>query len=226
MGKYDSGLTAKDSGGSFEIAPAGVHLARCFQVIDLGIQNTPFKDDDGLTKTQLQVRLVWELLGLERQENGKPFTVMRDFTNSLNEKSNLFGFLESWRGKKFEGAELDGFELTNVLGSYCQLQVMHIKSNKGGDYAIAKTALPAAGDVPVGKNPAVAFNIMDWDQEVFDSLPGYTQNKIKESLTYKYEVEGKSDEPQEDPLNPVDPPLDTVHPIDDGETISLDDIPF
>jgi hypothetical protein len=53
------GLTAKaNMGGSFRPVPAGMHLARCYRVIDLGSQKSDWK---GQTKISPKVMLQWEV---------------------------------------------------------------------------------------------------------------------------------------------------------------------
>lgn len=244
MGQYDSGLTAK-AGGNIEMVPEGMYNARCYQVIDLGIQPTPFFDDDGLQKNALQVRLSFEILDGLRRLDGKPFTIYREFTNSLHEKSKLLPFLEGWRGRKFTADELEGFELTKILGKYCQIQVMHETNKKGTrTYAVVANALPMnAPDKPEAVNPEVQFSLMEWDQKVFDSLGEFLQNKIRESLTYKYEVApagldtsaGKEEKDNttsddvmdvpDDERHPDAPKLDEIIPVTD-DPVNLDDIPF
>lgn len=236
MGEFASGTVAKAGGGDFELIPPGLYVARCFQVIDMGVQETPFEDEDGIRKNSLRIRLGWEVLQLNgedfRQANDKPFIVTEEFTNSIHEKSKLRPFLEQWRGKPFTAEELSGFDVLNVLGAYCQLQVMH-KPNAKGDkvYPVVSAALPySAKEKPEPINPNQQFNIMNWDQAIFDTLPKFLQDKIKTSLTYKYEL---TDEQKDAILaagadtDKPKGPLDTViTDINDDEEINLDDIPF
>jgi hypothetical protein len=230
MGKYDSGLTASAGGKDFEVLPEGVYIARCYQLIDLGVQETPFFNEDGTPKTAATVRFVWEILDKNEdgseflREDGKPFTIGQDFTNSLHEKSKLLPFLEGWRGKKFTPEELDAFELGNVLGTYCQIQVMHKLSTKGKLFPLVTTALPFKGTKPEAVNPNVAFNMMQWDDEQFSQLSKYAQEKVKESLTYRFEIEKREDN-KIDGTKPA-PPKDTVIEDIGDEPINLDDIPF
>ncbi len=232
--KYVSSLTARAGGGSFELAPAGIHPARCFQIIDLGVQETQFLDDDGMPKTIMQVRFVWELLDVMRQD-GKPFTVSRDFTNSLNEKSKLLPFLESWRGQKFTEQELQGFELPKVIGTYCQVQIMHKQTKKGSTFPEVANAFPldkSQRKDPI--NPNIVFMLAEFDVETFLQLPKFTQEKIKQSLTFKYNIEPKLTSDQAFKLNTLGGEKAQTSPkkedivIDDigDEPINLDDIPF
>ena len=76
-------LKATSSGKDFELAPVGVHPARCYRVIDLGTQTTEWQ---GQTKKAHKVMLTWELLGDERMADGRPFSISKRFTASTHEK--------------------------------------------------------------------------------------------------------------------------------------------
>lgn len=123
-------LLAKESGGTdFEMTPEGVYTGRCYKMIDLGTQTTTGQFG---TKDQHKIMVSWELIGKDdpRMEDGRPFSVTQWYTVSLHEKSKLRADLEAWRGKKFTAEELEGFDLSNVLGAYCMIQVVHDQTGK------------------------------------------------------------------------------------------------
>ena len=56
---------------------------------------------------------------------GKPFGMVKVYTNSLAKNSHLRKDLESWRGKPFSEAEVEaGFDVEKLLGIDCQLNVI------------------------------------------------------------------------------------------------------
>jgi hypothetical protein len=55
--------------------------------------------------------------------------VSKFYTLSLSDKANLRKDLESWRGKQFTDAELEGFELKNLVGANCYLNL--VETDKG-----------------------------------------------------------------------------------------------
>ena len=65
------GFIAKDSGdgGNFKRVPAGVHIGRCYSLIDLGTQLSSGQYGE---KMQHKIRIGWELFG--EDENGGPLT--------------------------------------------------------------------------------------------------------------------------------------------------------
>lgn len=238
MGKYPSGTTAREpESQKFPTIPAGIYPARCFQVIDLGVQETPFKDDNDMPVTQSKVLLGFEVLDPElKRDDDKPFVVTAEFTNSLSEKANLRKFLEGWRNREFTAEELQGFELAKVIGVYCQVQVRIKQTKRGNDFPEIVQVMPftpaAGASKPSAVNPNLHFSLEDgkFDAEALEQLPRFIQNKIKESLTYRYDIEPNlnSNRPAE-PLKTTPPQQRTddvvIEDIGD-DPIDLNDIPF
>jgi hypothetical protein len=181
-----SSFIVKGTGGTFETAPAGMHLARCYQIIDLGTQRTTY---DGTIKFLPQLRLGWELHVVDENgkpvlmNDGRPFSIYKPYTNSLNEKSTLRKHLQSWRGKPFTQKEIDGFDMKNILDTWCMLTVIHKTSEKGGKYANIDTVtqLPVVvkqAGMPKAVNACQMFSLSDPDMDVFNSL----SEKLKASI--------------------------------------------
>lgn len=182
------GLMAKNSGGDFERAPAGNHIARCYMVCDLGMQESTF---NGETSLKHKVRLSFELPNELMESDGRPFSVSSHYTLSLHENSAMRKDLTSWRGREFTDAELEGFDLMNVVGVPCMLNVIH-KQNGDKTYVNIGgiTPMPKGMDCPAAVNAPVKFSLEEenW-QEVFSTLPEWLQQKInnKPSAVDEYE---------------------------------------
>lgn len=195
-------------GGDFELTPEGIYIARCFRIIDLGTQTTEF---NGESRSRQKIVISWELLDPEtKMKDGRPFSISKRYTASLHEKAQLRKDLQAWRGKRFTDEELEGFDLKNVLGAYCQLQVVHEEGKNGATYDNVD-AIMATREKPAGINPEVYFDISEPDLAVFDSL----SDRLKEHIMSAPEWKGAKH---------VQP--DTVLPVDDNEPINLDDVPF
>jgi hypothetical protein len=150
----------------FETVPEGTYIGRCYKIVDLGTQTSEWA---GEKKQQKKVMVSWELLDPEvKMQDGRPFAVHQRYTASLGEKANLRKDLEAWRGKKFTDVELEGFELKNVLGAYCMIQVVHTEKN-GSTYANVN-AIMSTKEKPNPVNEDVIFDIDSPDLAVFDSL--------------------------------------------------------
>jgi len=163
-------------GGDFEQCPAGSFAARCYQIIDLGHQTFEWK---GEAKVAPKVRITWELN--EMMSDGRPFSISREYTASIGDKANLRKDLEAWRGRPFSAEELRNFSLENVLGAPCLLGIVH-KPSKDNSKVYANVgsimALPKGMACPELVNPAVKFDIGEFDQNIFNSLSSYVQKKI------------------------------------------------
>lgn len=181
--KTEMSLIAKDTGTerTFELAPAGAFAARCFRVIDLGTQTLTIK---GETKMAHQCLIGWELS--KQMADGRPFTINEKYTVSLHEKAKLRTVLESWRGRKFTEAERKGFDLKNILGKVCFVNIVHADK---GDKAYANIAsvmpVPDGMTSPPAHNEQIYFSINDWDESVFQKIPKFYQELIKKSPEFE-----------------------------------------
>jgi hypothetical protein len=165
------------NGGGKDFAPVseGVHIARCYQIVDLGHQTTEYQ---GQVKVLPKVRITWEICD-EQMTDGRPFSISKEYTASIGVKATLRKDLEAWRNRKFTEAELAAFSLENVLNAPCQLQIGH--TQKGDKtYASVNSIMAIAKGTPVPElvNPAVKFDIQEFDHDIFNSLTSYVQKKI------------------------------------------------
>lgn len=211
-------LFVKDTapGKTFEPLPAGMHQAVCYAAIDIGTQ-----PQFGNYPARRKVIFCWEVpderITLER--NGVPVSLPRaisaKYTLSLAAKGNLRPMLESWRGRPFTPEELAGFDLGNVVGANCFLNVVHAhgKGEKADrTYANVASVNPLAKGMPKVQpgNPVVVFS-MDgqgpW--EIPPEIPDWIVGLIKQSE----EWQGASN-----PASHVPPPAQE-QPLED-------DIPF
>jgi hypothetical protein len=182
------GFVASDSGGgNFKRVPAGVHVGRCYSLIDLGTQLSSGQYGE---KLQHKIRVAWELFG--EDEEGKPLTVEFDgqempmtisksYTLSLSEKASLRKDLQSWRGREFTEEEAKGFDISKLLGAYCMVNVTTSETN-GKTYAnVANlTPLPTAlkNAKPAGIHQNVMFDLDNPDWGIFDTF----HDKLKEAI--------------------------------------------
>lgn len=209
------GLLAKDSGGgSFELTPAGNHIGICYTVCDLGDQDVDYQ---GTAKVMRKVRVSWELPG-ELMADGRPFSISKKYTLSLSEKANLRKDLESWRGRAFTDQELEGFDLFNVLGKACMVNVIHDTANNKTYANVASVAsMPKGMQAPVLNNTPVAFSLDDDDALAkYQALPDWLQKLINTKGLFSAKHR------EEQSFNQDEPPLDSygAHDFDD------DSIPF
>jgi hypothetical protein len=177
------GLTAKDNGGrDFEKVPAGAHFACCYQIVDLGLQ----EGTTGKPQHKIYVRFEVPDERIKYQKDGKdidgPMTIGTFYTLSLSKKAFLRRDLENWRGLPFTETELKGFDIFNVIGKCCQIQVVHTDDGKyaniGGVMGLAKEQKPRARTYKP-ESEVVGFSLEDPKPEIYDLVPEWLQRKIE-----------------------------------------------
>lgn len=190
------------TGGEFEIAPAGAHVAVCYRFIDLGTQLVDFQ---GQKKTQRKVLISWELSNEQLTKGeyaGQPFTMGKKYTWSMSEKASLRKDLESWRSRAFTDADFKGenrFNVRNVVGAPCLLQISH-DEHDGKTYANIKavTSLPKGMNKPEPINKPIYFSLDRefFDAGVLDGLSDKLKDIIKGSPEYAEIVHGAKPQAQ------------------------------
>ena len=199
-------LIAKEQGGA-AISPVeeGTYPATCYALIDNGMQYSEIYN-----KTSRKFTLMWELEDEFITIDGKdePRVVSKSYTLSLNEKSALRKDLVAWRGKEFTADELSGFDLTNILGAPCLLNIVHTtKDNRTYANIAGIMKLPKGMTAPVLVSKKIVFDLEESPLEMIDTFPEYMQKRIKESETYK----ARAAEPDED--YSVDPDSEETLPF-------------
>jgi len=185
------GLTVKASGNSssFKSVSPGMHLARCYRIIDLGTQITNYKGKVGASP---KVMIQFEVHSEDAEGNplvtdkNEPMTISKNFTASLADKAILRQELENWRSQAFTLEELAGFKLKNILGHWAMLAVVKEQGNDGGDYTNISSINPVSSSIkraglPTPHNPLKVFDLDDPDMELFETFGMKTKEKIKSS---------------------------------------------
>jgi len=179
-------IMAKDSGGKdFKKVPPGAHFAICNMVVDCGLQ-------EGFNgKPQHKIYIRWEVPDerVSYEKDGKeiegPCSIGSLYTLSLSEKANLRKVLENWRGRAFTPQELQGFDITQVLGKCCQIMVTHSEDGKyanvTGVMGISKDQKARAQSAQPENKP-LAYSIDEHSPSVFNQLPKWLQEKIENRL--------------------------------------------
>ena len=126
-------LVAKGSESKFRPHDEGQFLGQCVDVIDLGQKVHDFPGTPSyLAPTCAMVFRTGE----KNAETGDFIDIAREFTVSMSDKANLRKFLEQWRGKPYEQADVDqGVPLHKLTGQFGLLTISHKKSGKGRTYA-------------------------------------------------------------------------------------------
>lgn len=207
-----------------EIVPAGNHIARCIKFMHFGHVPDTYMGERRIVN---KCRYTWELPGemrvFDEEKGEQPMSVSKDYTVSLGDRANLRKDLESWRGKAFSDEELQGFDISKVVGVPCMLNVIHKESQRTGKtYAVISsiTPIPKGVECPPQINPSFTWDYNEnFDEGILENLNKYFQDIIKGSEEYE---NIKNPKPQES--QPQDVPMPTVE--DEPMPIEIDDLPF
>lgn len=208
-------ILATNNSAPKELIPAGNYIARCYQMIEIGTVQENILGD---LKTLHKVRIGWELpteLKVFREEKGEqPLVISKEYTLSMNEKSNLRKDLKSWRGRDFTEAEAKRFDITALLGAPCMLNIIHKPSKRDPSKIYEEiagiTSIPRGMAAPAQINPVFVLSYDDWDDAKFNSLPDFIKQKMQSSAEY-----AKMMQPEVRPMEDIEEVVETE-----------DDLPF
>lgn len=192
-------MIISDTSKEFKIAPAGLHMARLYSIIDLGHQATEWA---GETKIMHKVVLTWELHGEDengqplKTDDGKPLIVSKRYTVSLGEQARLRQDVESWGNKTMTAEDRKKFDLRNLLDKFCMVNIKHSEDGKYANIS-GLSPIPSAlrGAIPEGINPPVHFWLAEFDQAKYDALPKYYREKITESSEWRGQKQKDAEKP-------------------------------
>jgi hypothetical protein len=196
------------SATNFKNVPGGLHLARCYRIVDLGTQKSEY---NGETSFKRKVMIGWELHGEDSNgapltiDDGKPMAIFKNYTLSWGEKASLRIDLQAWRGKPFSAEEMNRFDLKNILGQWCMVNVIE-KPVNGKLYSNVASLAPVPQVVkttglPKGVNVCQMFNIDEPDMDVFETFSKNLKAKIEASPEWRAK-HGFNDVESEDPYAP------------------------
>jgi hypothetical protein len=178
-------VNSKGEGSKFPPISEGAQRAVCYAVVDIGEQKVVFEKNE---RSVDQVVVIWELPDEVVETDDGPIvrTISKTYTKSLHEKSALYKDLRSWRGKEFTKEELDAFDLKNIIGAPCLLNIVH---KTKGDNVYANIAsimsLPKGMERPKLTRDPLVFDMDEATEEDVSKLPEWLQRKVKDSLTWK-----------------------------------------
>ncbi len=223
------GLTAKDPGGSddFKPVPAGAWQAICCAVVDLGTQLNPL-----FNKEVYKVLIMWEFPEhrIQMQKEGEPerempMVISRMYRLSLHIKSDLRQDLEAWRNKPFDESELQGFNLSKLLGANANIQVVHVKKQVSGKekvYANVNAVMSLMqNQTKLDPEHETIMYEIDSGEPLPDLLPDWIGNIIRLSPEYRklhsddgqYPGAQNSSQDEPPPSNTGGPPYDDEIPF-------------
>jgi len=194
---------AESNDKDFKIVPPGSHLARCYRIVDVGTQAVEWQ---GQQKFLRKVMIGWEVHGEEENgsplltDEGEPLAMFKNYTLSWSENANLRKDLQNWRGVPWKDEEVNRFDLKNILGQWCMLNVIHAegKNNKVFANVAGITPVPGIikkGGLPQGVNALQMFRLADPDWALFETFSKGLKAKIEASPEFKAMKKGPAPMP-------------------------------
>lgn len=167
------------------VAP-GTYTAICVHAIEIGEQMTTFQ---GSKSYKNQVMYCFELVGEFIEINGEkqPRVLSKTFNipkNQKSENSGLRKFVESWQGKKYTNDDWAEFDTNDVVGLECMIGVV---LNDTGEYANIDSVMGLPKGMSAGQpqSSLIRFDIDPWNQDDFERLPEWAQERVKKSTQYQ-----------------------------------------
>lgn len=161
-----------------EVLKSGTYQATLYAIVDLGTQRSE-KFATRSRKIRLSFEIPSEMREFKKDAGLQPITLHKEYTLSFSDKSNLRKDL-LWRTNSgFKDGE-KSFDLDSLIGKNCLLSVQVAKNAKGIEYNI----ISGISWLPVGMkeqpliNKPYTYQIDQWQNEVFDSLPQFLKEKI------------------------------------------------
>ena len=159
----------------------GVYMGICMGVIDLGEQYSEL-----FKKYSNKIQFVFEFPTETVEVDGKqePRQLSKEFTISASKKASLRSFLSAWNGKNYSDEEFAEVELFDQLGKACMVNVV---LSENGEYSNIESVMPLIKGMPVPESHTahIKWDMDAWDDEVFQKLPEWVQEKIKKSTQYQ-----------------------------------------
>ncbi len=170
-------LTVRATRPSFLLPPEGSHIARCYMVVDLGLQMSK-----KYGTAEEKILIGWEL---DQGTPSAPLIHLQAFTARLDRGTKLLQLLEGWYNKRFTEEECNAFRLSALIDQSCYLTLKHAPDYRDPfkQWAHVAHAAPLPQGVvyqnPV--HPTVHFDFDSYSEANFLALPEKIRSKINKN---------------------------------------------
>lgn len=195
-------IVSEKKGTSFKPLEPGTYSAVCYLIADIGEQWHDPMNGQKEGRWTHEVMIGWQIVGedIETDEGAFPYTMHKRFSHSLHPRAKLRQWLDKWRGKPFTAEEAAGFDLSNILGAGCLLQLGY--AHEGSQYfdVLAVMALPK-GTQLAKPDTMIAWDIdIPADMDRLSEMPRQLQNAVGKSK----QVAGEKDITQQTSPDPAE----------------------
>lgn len=168
-----------------QLIPAGQHMARIVQIVDFGLQaQKPFQGQEKKPAYELYITFEFPTERIEIDGESRPMWNSKRLKLSSNEKSTCY----KWYQKLDPSNKYRG-DWSKLIGTSCAVLVTHDQGkgkNAGITYDNVSDVMPLMKGMtcPPLENDPVLFDLGSPDLEVFNKMPEWMQNIIKENLEF------------------------------------------
>lgn len=204
----------------------GVYTALSSMLIDIGGQKSILDNN-----VRRKFIMVWNIVGefVEVNNEQLPRVMSKEYTLSLNEKSNLRKDLQAWRGQAFTEEELQGFDLLTIMNKPCQLQIINEEKNgKNYNNISAIMAIPKGMKVELLKETVVFITNNQETWANYEKIPKWIREKIKKAEGYEGSELSQfisEFEKQEEQNKPAEVAAE-INVVEENVEAPEDDLPF
>ena len=129
--------------------------------------------------------------------NSYKISIFKNYTFSWSENSNIRKDLQAWRGQPWSDEEVKRFNLENILGQWCMLNVLQSPGKNGKIYANVAGISPVPGMIkkaglPQGINELQVFKLNEPNWDLFETFSKGLKAKIESSPEYRAATGKKS----------------------------------
>ncbi len=166
------------------IIESGSYLAVCVGVLAIGEQYVDRSAFGGKSDYESQLVFVFEFPS-ELDNEGKPKQLSKDVNATNAPNGSLNKIMKDWNSREYTREQLAEFDFDEQLGKACQITVL--VSESGYSKITGISAVPKGVPVPTSSTPHISFSVEAWDDEAFEALPEWAQERIKKSTQYQKE---------------------------------------
>lgn len=164
------------------VPPNGTHIALLTQIIDWGTVKDSFGERQ---KVELVFELPEERHEFKEGEGEQPLIVTRKFANTISKNAALKDAIEGIMGITLED---DEYELEDMLGKACQLQIVVKDDGEYKNVEIQSYMQLSKSDAKrkfVAEGETFVFDLGNFDEATWKLLPEWKQTEIAKSPEYK-----------------------------------------
>lgn len=168
-----------------ELISDDTHLARIYGVIEQGVQETGYKDDQGNPKKVKKVMILYEIsddLVKNGDKAGMPKVKNQSFSYGATDRSHFRTILlKAVEGRLLTEAETKSYPVASLIGKPLKIDIIHEKSPKDPtiiyDNIAGLSRIGKSDVVPGLVHEPVLLDLDDFDVEEYKKVPKWMKDK-------------------------------------------------